>query len=107
LCAAIAVIAIVIVIGEGMMGNNDSYFTVKLVNRTGRVARIDNHGVVVRLVPGAADLESGSSTAHQPINIRLGQRQTCSDLLFRDPPARPLAIELLRGQLTLHSASRC
>jgi hypothetical protein len=99
----VAVAVMAIVIGEGMMGSYDKYFTVKLVNRTGSALLIDT----VRVRPGSTDLETGSSTAHQPVTIQLGQQKKCADLFFRHRPSRPLPIVLRRGQLSVRSAASC
>jgi hypothetical protein len=103
---ALAVI-VAVVIGEGLTGRYDTYFDVSLVNRTGRAVLVDNHGDVYRLAPGKTDTESGSSTAHQPIQVRLGHLQTCADLFFSKQPVRPLAIERRDNHLLVHGAPAC
>jgi hypothetical protein len=103
---ALAVI-VAVVVGEGLTGRYDKYFDVSLVNRTGRAVFVDDRGVAYHLAPGRTDTESGSSTAHQPIHVRLGHLQTCADLFFSKQPVRPLAIELRDNHLLVRGAPAC
>jgi hypothetical protein len=103
---ALAVTAAV-VLGEGLTGRYDKYFDVSLVNRTGREVIVDDHGVVYRLGPGKTDAESGSSSAHQPVQIGFGRLQTCADLFFPKQPRRPLAIERRDNHLLVRGARAC
>jgi hypothetical protein len=100
-------VTVAVVVGEGLTGRHDKFFDVSLVNRTGRTVSVDNHGAVYRLRPGKTDTESGSSTAHQPIRLRLGHLQTCADLFFSKQPVRPLAIELRDNHVLVRSAPAC
>jgi hypothetical protein len=103
-----AVVLIVIVVaGMGMSGAWDKYFTVRLVNRTTHVVAVGNGGDTVRLRPGQTDAEWGSSTASQPIQLRLGRSRTCVNLFFRTAPSRPLQISAVGHHLRVARAPGC
>ncbi len=93
--------------GEGLAGRWDKYFDVSLVNRTGRTLVVDNHGVTNRLAPGEIDHEWGSSTAHQPISVRVGHAQTCVDLFFAKRPTRPIALRLHGTVVQINGGQPC
>jgi hypothetical protein len=80
---------------------------VRLVNRTAQTVVVNKHGDAVKLRPGQIDAESGSSTASQPTQLRLGRLRTCVNLYFRTAPRRPLPITLGSGHLRLANAPSC
>ena len=93
--------------GLGLTGIGDKYFTVRLVNRTSQTVVVDNHGDVVKLRPGQVDAEWGSSTASQPIQLRLGRERTCVNLYFRTAPRRPVPITVIGRHLSLSRTPSC
>lgn len=101
------VVASAIVIGEGMTGMYDRYFDVKLANQSGHVVTVDNHGTEARLLPGASDQESGSSTVHGHITVSTLGLRRCVNLFFKTRPERPLAISLRSGRLVISGAPNC
>jgi hypothetical protein len=103
---ALAVVGL-IVVGEGLTGAYDKYFTVSLVNRTGRPVVVDNHGDLFRVASGRTDKEWGSSTARQPLLLRAGRLHGCVDLFLPRQPARPLAIHIRNGRLAVNEAPPC
>ena len=98
---------VVVAAAMGMTGAWDKYFTVRLVNRTTQTVVVNNHGDAVKLRPGHIDAEWGSSTASQPIQLRLGRLRACVNLYFRTAPRRPLPITLGGAHLRLANAASC
>jgi hypothetical protein len=108
LVAVAALVALIVVsAGMGLTGAWDKYFTVRLVNQTHQTVLVDNHGDTVQLRPGQIDAEWGSSTANQPILVRLGRSKVCVNLFFRRAPRHPLSIRLVGQHLSVPAATGC
>jgi hypothetical protein len=116
--AAAALVLGALLVGRALTGRNDRFFTVTLVNRSRAVVFVgscrDERCATVKrdelraVPPSASDLETASSTAHQPTAVATKAGfVSCVDLFAAVAPQQPLAIVGGEGTLTVTGMRRC